>query len=267
MFPLEPLALWVARYATTLLFYGFPDTFSENTPRTVQKSLITLFSKTFKKPKHQSDGMCQLPPKMPNKKKPKYQTILFDANCQNCLWKKPSVWNLESEKPICQPYLPTSFHKPTIQTQSTLTASSMWWIVPIVTCESGEWTCGCSCLKCIWSKQVVGLLQIGSMYRASSSVLVYNKNRVASEQYCSFVSVSTMLSRSHRHGGFGGLIPPHKAPRPQNCNVIHYKSVEFLSNLKMSSPTHKHRSPSYKCKASLLKTFWRRFCVRLVWYF
>jgi len=27
VFPLEPLALSVARYATTLFFFGFPDTF------------------------------------------------------------------------------------------------------------------------------------------------------------------------------------------------------------------------------------------------
>jgi len=30
--------------------------------------------------------------------------------------------------------------------ESTLTASCIWWIVPIVTCESGERICGCSCL-------------------------------------------------------------------------------------------------------------------------
>jgi len=28
------------------------------------------------------------------------------------------------------------------------------WIVPIVTCKSGEKTCGCSCLKCTWSKLI-----------------------------------------------------------------------------------------------------------------
>jgi len=32
------------------------------------------------------------------------------------------------------------------QTQSTLAASCIWWIMSIVTCESGEKTCGCSCL-------------------------------------------------------------------------------------------------------------------------
>jgi len=32
----------------------------------------------------------------------------------------------------------------------------------------------------------------------------------------------------------------------------HYKSVEFLSNFRMQSPLNSH-------KASLLKTFWRRF--------
>jgi len=33
----------------------------------------------------------------------------------------------------------------------------------------------------------------------------------------------------------------------------HYKSVEFLSIFRMSSPPHKRKAP-------LLKTFWRRFC-------
>jgi len=33
--PLEHLAIWVARYATTLFFYGFPDKFWENTPSAV----------------------------------------------------------------------------------------------------------------------------------------------------------------------------------------------------------------------------------------
>jgi len=32
------------------------------------------------------------------------------------------------------------------QTQSTLAASYVWWIVSIVTCESGKRTCGCSYL-------------------------------------------------------------------------------------------------------------------------
>jgi len=33
-------------------------------------------------------------------------------------------------------------------TQCTLAASCICWIVPIVTYESGERTCDCSCLKC-----------------------------------------------------------------------------------------------------------------------
>jgi len=35
LFPLEPVALSVARYATPLFFCGFPDNFQENTPSTV----------------------------------------------------------------------------------------------------------------------------------------------------------------------------------------------------------------------------------------
>jgi len=37
-------------------------------------------------------------------------------------------------------------------TQSMLAASCVCWILPIVACESGERICGCSCLKCTWSK-------------------------------------------------------------------------------------------------------------------
>jgi len=37
-------------------------------------------------------------------------------------------------------------------TQCTLAASCICWIVPIVTCESGEGICDCSCLKCTSSK-------------------------------------------------------------------------------------------------------------------
>jgi len=36
-------------------------------------------------------------------------------------------------------------------TQSTLAASRVCWIVPIVTCGSIKRTCGCLCLKCTWS--------------------------------------------------------------------------------------------------------------------
>jgi len=32
-------------------------------------------------------------------------------------------------------------------TQSTLAASCLCWIVPIVTCDSIKRSCGCSCLK------------------------------------------------------------------------------------------------------------------------
>jgi len=37
-------------------------------------------------------------------------------------------------------------------TQSAVVASFTWWIMSILTCESGEKSCGCSCLKCTWSK-------------------------------------------------------------------------------------------------------------------
>ena len=36
-------------------------------------------------------------------------------------------------------------------THSTLAASCVCWIIPIATRDSIKWTCGCSCVKCIWS--------------------------------------------------------------------------------------------------------------------
>jgi len=39
-------------------------------------------------------------------------------------------------------------------TQSTLAATCVFWIVPIVMCDSIKRTCGCSCLKCTWSVAV-----------------------------------------------------------------------------------------------------------------
>jgi len=45
----------------------------------------------------------------------------------------------------------------------------------------------------------------------------------------------------------------------------HYKSVEFLSNFRVSSPPAQTQRPPQKCKASLLKTFWRRFCSYSWW--
>ena len=75
-------------------------------------------------------------------------------------------------------------------TQRTLAASCIWWIMSIVTCESGERTCGCLCLKCTWSKLKV-LLLIRTSLCVGLAALSYNKKIVAcTEQYCSFVSAS-----------------------------------------------------------------------------
>jgi len=53
-------------------FMGFQITFKKIHQALFKKAPITIFSKTFKKPKHESDSTCQLPPKKPNveKKKP-----------------------------------------------------------------------------------------------------------------------------------------------------------------------------------------------------
>ena len=53
-------------------------------------------------------------------------------------------------------------------TQSTLTASWVWWIVSIVTCESAERGCGCSCVIFTWSKLAV-VLQIRAICRVAIS--------------------------------------------------------------------------------------------------
>jgi len=45
-------------------------------------------------------------------------------------------------------------------------------------------------------------------------------------------------------GCFGGLNPPKKLQMPQNWNMKHYKSVDFLSNFRMSVPLHKRSLPS-----------------------
>jgi len=38
------------------------------------------------------------------------------------------------------------------RTESTLAVSCVCWIESVITCESGERTCGCSYLECTWSK-------------------------------------------------------------------------------------------------------------------
>jgi len=61
-----------------------------------------------------------------------------------------------------------------VNTQSTLAASCVCWIVPIVTCESRERTCGCSCLKWTWSNVKVVLqieLCVGSGVQKSGDAL------------------------------------------------------------------------------------------------
>jgi len=59
-------------------------------------------------------------------------------------------------------------------------------------------------------------------------------------------------SQSRRHGeASGGFTPQTKLQAPQNWNMKHYESVEFLSIFECQAPLHKRKAP-------LLKTFWRR---------
>jgi len=56
--------------------------------------LITLFSKIFKKRRHQSDSMCQLPPneaKYGEKKRTVFLTPTVSKKSQNCeIWRQKS---------------------------------------------------------------------------------------------------------------------------------------------------------------------------------
>ena len=54
--------------------------------------------------------------------------------------------------------------------------------------------------------------------------------------------------------GFGGLSPAQTKLHPTISNMKHYKWVEIYQILGCQDPLH-------KCKALLLKTFWRRFCM------
>jgi len=80
----------------------------------------------------------------------------------------------------------------------------------------------------------------------------------------------TIFNGSHVNTGFEFLQceAPIPSPRrgalvglaPSNWNMKHYKLVEFLSIIRMSSHPHKCKGPLHKRKDPLLKTFCRRFC-------
>jgi len=65
---------------------------------------------------------------------------------------------------------------------------------------------------------------------------------------CTLFNFCPQFAQPVATGGFGGLSPPNKAPSIPNWNMKHYKSVEFLSIFRMSSPSAQTQSP-------LLKTF------------
>jgi len=58
------------------------------------------------------------------------------------------------------------------------------------------------------------------------------------------------------------LSPQTKLQASPNWNLKHYKSVEFLSILNVKPTLPERKPPPHKRKASLLTTFWRRFCLR-----
>jgi len=63
-----------------------------------KKILIRLFSKIFKKRRHQSDSMCQLPPTKSQILRKK-RTLLW----RQLSLKKSNLWNVASKKQIWQP--------------------------------------------------------------------------------------------------------------------------------------------------------------------
>ena len=91
-------------------------------------------------------------------------------------------------------------------------------------------------------------------------VRTFAKFSVNCQKYNKFSVNYRLSNQSRRHGGAFGDLAPNKTPSPPNWNMKHYKSVECSSIFRMSSPTHKPKSPPQKRKAPLLKTFWRRFC-------
>ena len=104
MFPLKPLSLSAARYATTSFFYGFPDNIWENTPSTVSKSLMTLFSKRYLKNKNTSLIVCA------NCLQKKQMLKWKSQKAKHFFWrqlplKKGKFHKFGVKKPIWQPWL------------------------------------------------------------------------------------------------------------------------------------------------------------------
>jgi len=89
-------------------------------------------------------------------------------------------------------------------------------------------------------------------------------DRVSQACFCRLTSAVQRWGQFRRHrGALVGLDPRNKAPSPSNWNMNHYTSVEFLFSFRMSSPPHKRKTTPQKRKAPLLKTFWRRFWMRV----
>jgi len=73
---------------------------------------------------------------------------------------------------------------------------------------------------------------------------------------------NTTIKQSRRQGGFWGLSPRRHTSESPKLKHETLQSVEFLSIFRFQAPTDKPKAPPQKRKASLLKTFWRRFCIK-----
>ena len=70
---------------------------------------------------------------------------------------------------------------------------------------------------------------------------------------CNLFNFCPQSAQSRRHGGLWWAEPPNKAPSPPNWNMKHYKSVEFLSIFRISSPPRRTNTESAACSSFIHK--------------
>jgi len=80
----------------------------------------------------------------------------------------------------------------------------------------------------------------------SSLAVAYTQGFRTAKQYLCHVGALVVLA------------PQTKLQAPLNGNMKHYKSLKFLSKFQNA------KLPCTKCKALLLKTFWQRFCCKVL---
>jgi len=61
--------------------------------------------------------------------------------------------------------------------------------------------------------------------------------------------------------GFGGFNPQNTAPSPHKLKYETLYISGIFVKFECQAPLHERKAPLHKCKAHLLTTFWRRFCM------